>query len=420
MNQTLKTTQEQKQVQKLSQAQLQQLDILELSSDELKERLELELEENPLLERTESRGRSYGGGFNADFYQKAGTKSLKEWLGEQVLLTVENSSHAGIMNHVIQYVQDSGYLGDISEDPFLSELPAELFEEILFKLQALEPPGVFARNLSECLALQVKRRGWDMDLISLLIEEDLESIAMGRYDDLMKKYQVSEWELKDEIKKLHTLDPKPGLQYAESSESDYVVADIILTQAEEGFVISLNEQSYPVLNIIDLYDSVTDEKTLEYIHEKKSRARFIMDALVRRRETILLVMKEVLNHHQGFFERGVPMEFLTRQMIADRVELHNSTVSRAVKNKYLLFKNKIYPLESFFPKGVQTTEGTKISSDMVKSIIGRMIDSENKKKPLSDQKISDMLEDMGILIARRTVTKYREELEILHSSYRRV
>lgn len=415
---TLKT--EQKQIQKLSLEMLQQLDLLALPADELEKRVELELQENPLLERKEGEKRSGFSTGSFDGYGKAKKKSLKEWLIEQVSLTENNPKHQKLMVHFIDYINEDGYLTDTSEDHLLSFLPEDLYDELLYKLQHLDPAGIFARSLSECLTLQVRRRGWDLDLIHLLVQEDLETIASGRIEELSKKYDISETSIQKELQKLYSLDPKPGLQYSPEEPSDYVVPDIILTKKEQGFDIQLNERSYPELLISDIYDHVHEEEAKEYIKERKTRARFIIDALERRRVTILKVMEVLLRVHESFFLKDVPRTFLTRQMIAEELDLHNSTVSRAVQNKYLLYNNRLYSLDSFFPKGVKTSEGTQISSDMVKSIIRRLIQNENKKKPFSDQKLSELLEDMGILIARRTVSKYRDEMKILQSSYRRM
>ncbi|NLY36126.1 MAG: RNA polymerase factor sigma-54 [Tissierellia bacterium] len=417
---------EQKQQLILTPALKLSLDILQDNSLELKERIEEEVLENPLLEIRENSPLPRR---NLSSYSPwddlEDRPSLAQYLLEQVSFLELSSRERNLVERLIEYVNRKGYLlEEYLKDAFFSSYDKEEMEKALWVLQHLKPAGVGSRNLTECLILQLRDLGYDTSVALDIVSEDLEDVAAHRLDKLAKKYDISLHAIEEAIRRIQTLDPKPGLAFHKSDRVNAQIADVIIEKNQDKLELSLNERIYPDVMVSPYYSNLSleelDDKSKVYISDKKKRAQLFLEALMQRRKTITNVMNSIMEFQKDFFtigEKGmVPLNLLD---VADQIDCHESTISRAINGKFLLFENQLYPLSYFFPSAVGTEQGRNVSSLHVKSIIEDLVENENKAKPYSDDALAKKVEEQGIFLARRTIAKYREELGILSSILRK-
>lgn len=331
-----------------------------------------------------------------------------------------------IAYYIIERVNDSGYfMSDIAECIDVLEISEEKFLEVLKKVQGIEPTGICARNLKECLILQLEKKYDDDDIVIKLVENELENIAAKKYQLIQKKYKLKECELAQAIKIIKSLDPKPGREFS-SFAPMYVFPDVYVEKIGSNWEV-INNSTLPQLYVSDFYKKMIsenqeglDKETEKYIKEKLNKAINLIRNIDQRKSTIQKVASKIVENQIEFFEKGkshiVPMKL---KDIAEMTGFHESTISRAVNGKYMLTPRGLFEFKYFFTTSVNTSDGHSISNKSIKDRIRELIENENKKKPMSDQKICDLLNDEGIEVSRRTVTKYREELQILTSSLRR-
>jgi RNA polymerase sigma-54 factor len=312
----------------------------------------------------------------------------------------------------------------------------EELDKAIGKLQTFDPPGVGARNLSECLLLQYESRK-DMDpFVMTMIRNYLEELASNKIKQIASREGVELETVLDAKEEIRTLDPKPGLHFGSgmvrADRNRYVKPDVLVEydpnkdEPEERLKVEIMSGDVPTLRINKFYsqmlraEKVAPKKTLSYIREKLQAAKFIQESILRRQDTITRVTRRIFEIQEGFFEHGVKgLKPLVLKEVADFCDLHESTVSRVTNSKYVQTPRGLFSLKFFFTSGTTTDEGEDISSRHVKKVLKELIDAENKKKPLSDSKLQKLLEEQGIKIARRTVAKYREELGVLSSSKRK-
>ncbi|MCK9275107.1 MAG: RNA polymerase factor sigma-54 [Syntrophales bacterium] len=354
--------------------------------------------------------------------------SLSDHLLWQLNLSKMDETEKTIAREVIGNLDGNGYLMVTCEE--LSESTgADLgkVENTLAQVQEFDPPGIAARNLQECLLLQVKMLGITNSLVKEIIEEHLKDLETKNYDNIAKKKKTSIDSVIDAASVVCSLDPKPGRQYGEE-KPDYIVPDVYVFKVGDEFRIVLNDDGLPRLKISSLYKKILTsdttggtrgEKNKEYIKERLQSATWLIKSIQQRQRTIFKVSESILKHQIDFFEKGINyLKPMVLRDIADDVGMHESTISRVTTNKYIHTPRGIFELKYFFNSSINRIDGESIASESVKEKISKIVSQENPKKPYNDGQIVKILEKSGITIARRTVAKYREMLNIL-PSYKR-
>lgn len=465
--------------------QLQQaIKLLQLSRLELVDMVQQELEENPILEETsdqseaderlpdvdggeegaeaavatadsipEVTGASEGlndidwqtylegyslGGTAADNYEEDDDRpsyenlltrgtSLGEHLLWQLGLSRVAPADCAIAEEIIGNLNEDGYLNaSLDEIAAATAVAPEEVERVLTLVQEFDPPGVAARNLRECLLIQVRQLDMAGSLAEILLRDHIDSIESRRYPVIAKALDVPLDDVLATVRFISGLDPYPGRAYGED-DVHYIVPDIFVHRIGDEYVVTLNDEGLPNLRINSFYRNalsggvVVDEKAGEYIQEKMRGAVWLIKSIHQRQRTIYKVTKSIVKFQRDFFDKGIEyLKPLVLRDVAEDIEMHESTISRVTTNKYVQTPQGLYELKYFFNSSINTTEGgDPIASESVKSRIREIVAEENPKKPYSDQKIVELLEKRGIEIARRTVTKYREMLGIGSSSERK-
>ncbi|HTN30970.1 MAG TPA: RNA polymerase factor sigma-54 [Pseudomonas sp.] len=358
-------------------------------------------------------------------------ESLHSHLLWQLNLAPMSDTDRLIATTLIDCINEQGYLEESLEEvleSFDPELDIELDEikAVLRRLQHFEPIGVAARDLRECLLLQLRQlpddTPWRTEA-QRLVGEFLELLGGRDYSQLMRRLKLKEDELRQVIELIQSLNPRPGSQI-ESSEPEYIVPDVIVRKDSGRWLVELNQEAVPRLRVNPQYagfvrraDSSADNT---FMRNQLQEARWFIKSLQSRNETLMKVASQIVEHQRGFLEYGEEaMKPLVLHDIAEAVGMHESTISRVTTQKYMHTPRGIFELKYFFSSHVSTSEGGECSSTAIRAIIRKLVAAENVKKPLSDSKIANLLEDQGIQVARRTIAKYRESLGIAPSSERK-
>jgi len=292
-------------------------------------------------------------------------------------------------------------------------------------IQALDPPGVGARDVRESILLQLAQQGDNGTLPYRIVSEHFEALINHRWNDIGRGLGISPKEVQDAADEISHLDPKPGLKYSVDPEQ-YVIPDLIVEKIDGEYMVFANDTSLPRLRISQSYREVAKDKTKftgenkEFIANKLNSANWMIQAIEQRRQTMLKVMNFIVDRQREFFERGVQyLKPLTLREVADHIQMHESTVSRVTNKKFVQTPRGVYPLKYFFSSGLSTVSGDDLSARAVRDKIKGMVDEEDAKKPLTDQAIVSMLKADGVRIARRTVAKYRDQMGILPARMRK-
>lgn len=448
--------------------QLQQaIKLLQLSRLELVETVQQELLENPFLEETENEAVSeveddrsatedandalvkdadwenYLGEFSSTSKQShardsevpeegmsfearlASKPSLEGHLSWQMRLSNFTEQEIAVGDIIVGNLDHNGYL-KASVDEILSMVPveAEVVENVIRKMQLLDPVGIAARTPQECLLVQMRVAGFDSDPVLVsLVTDHLEDLEKHRYKPLVRKFKISMEDLKSYLDLLQTLDPMPGTNFS-STEPHYVSPDVFVYKFGEDFVIMLNDDGLPSLQMNSFYTEnlkASNDKEKEYFSEKMRSAAWLMKSLYQRQRTLYKVVESIVRFQKGFFEEGVTkLKPLILKEVAEDINMHESTVSRITTNKYVSTPHGIFELKFFFNSALDLGDGSQVGSESVKALIKQLISEENPKKPLSDEKIGEILkEKLDVNIARRTVAKYRSAMDIASSSKRK-
>lgn len=350
-----------------------------------------------------------------------GLDERQEKIGEQLIGSIENDGY--IRRDLEAIINDLAFSMNIETD--IDEI-----EEILRKIQSFDPPGIAARNLQECLLLQLERKldhNPEVNLAIQIIEDCFVDFTKKHYDKIIKKLNIQDEEdLKDAINLITKLNPKPGGSSGELVKTQYLIPDFLLTNNNGKLELTLNSRNAPELKIsrsysdmMDTYDK-SDKKdkklreTASFVKQKLDSARWFIDAIKQRQQTLLHTMRSIINFQYDFFISGDESKLrpMILKDIANDINMDISTVSRVANSKSVQTEFGIYPLKYFFSEGIATDSGDDVSSREVKHHLKEIIDSEDKQKPLSDDKLEKLLKDKGYNIARRTVAKYREQLNI--------
>ncbi len=430
----------------------QAIEVLQYNSVELKDYIEEQMLENPVLEYREKTTEaaddvlqkiawmnegsrtynSYGGKqYDADKdynYEQivADGESLHEHLFAQLRLTALKDDDYELAQYIIQHIDERGYLFiDEAQTLVRFNVDEDELEEIIQRIQTFEPYGVAARNLAECLTIQLQMRAIRDEAAYKIVEFHMDDLANNHIVHIAKSLELSCHDVQRACDIIKSLNPKPGLSYGKNSNVRYLQPDIELKKLDGEYVVILNDVASPRLRLSSYYQKILnnqslDKNTMSYINSKLSNALDLIKSIEQRRSTIRAVVEEIVQRQRDFFDKGqLHLKTLNLKDVADAIGVHESTVSRAVNGKYLQCRRGLYELKYFFPSGVSSDDGEAVSAQSIKSIIVDIIAKEDPKKPISDQKIANQLAAIGVSISRRTIAKYRESLNIPGSSKRK-
>lgn len=465
---------QQRLLQKLSPQQIQVIKLLEIPAMQLEQRIKSELEENPILELIEGDEADDNYDNDSDNSQSDDEFSLEDYMNEedipnyrlsannyskddkqldmpyssgvsfhdslieQLGLSALNEEEELIAEYIIGNIDEDGYLRrslfSISDDlAFHQNIDVKLedLERYLKIIQDFDPPGIGARDLQECLLLQIMRKkGKDSTcLASKILQDNFEEFTKKHYDKIIKKYDIREEELKEAIDEILRLNPKPGSSYNNpmSKSNQVIVPDFLLDNLEGELQLSLNQKNAPDLQLngtyVNLMKSYAVNKNLAskdkkdallFMKQKLDSAKWFIDAIRQRQQTLTITMTEIIKFQKEFFEEGdeTKLRPMILKDIADITGLDISTISRVSNSKYIQTHFGIYPLKYFFSEGMQTDSGEEVSTREIKSILQECIVNEDKRHPVTDEKLALILKEKSYIVARRTVAKYREQLGI--------
>lgn len=351
-------------------------------------------------------------------------ETLRETLSSQLHMSTDDPVIGLIGSYIIGLVQDTGYLTETTEEiAGILMVPEEYVEKTLLLCKRFEPTGIFSHNLQECLSVQLEEKG-QLDNKTALMLERLDLLAKKEFKMLSKQIDATTDELAEMIKNIKRCNPKPGLLYG-APTTQVLIPDVIIEQKHDGgWSIALNSETLPKIAVNNHYKIDVEkngEATVQYIRDQHARASWLLKSLEQRADTILRVSKEILRQQDGFFAYGFSeLRPMNLKLVAEELELHESTISRVTAGKYMRCPKGIFELKFFFMSGITGADGeASVSSQSVKYEIKKLIDAENPKKILSDEDLVKILKEKEINVARRTVAKYRESLGIASSVQRR-
>lgn len=466
--------------QKLSPQQIQMIKLLEVPTLQIEQRIKKELEENPALEEGPDEDEIPDDNNNDDdlyddndadqdeftlddyieeddipeYRLKTNNLSKDDDKRAEIPFSTGNSFHEHLEAQLglrkltdKQKILGEYIIGNIDEDGYLRREPVNIVDdlaflqniqtteeeliEVLTEVQDLEPAGVGARTLRECLILQLKRKEQEelpVKLAYLIVDQHFEEFSKRHYDKIISRLGITEKELKSAIDEILKLNPKPGGLFSDpyARTAQTIIPDFILEHSEDGFDLHLNSRNLPELRLSTAYNEMLKTYTrdkannkemkdaVQFVKQKIDSAKWFIDAIKQRQNTLLLTMNAILEYQQEYFIDGdeTKLKPMILRDVAEMTGLDISTVSRVANSKYIQTHFGIYPLKYFFSEGLQTDSGEEVSTREIKKILRDCIGNENKRRPLTDEKLTDILQEKGYQIARRTVAKYREQLNI--------
>jgi RNA polymerase sigma-54 factor len=344
------------------------------------------------------------GNVNEDGYLACGLDKIVEGVNESVQKVIEESER------------------DVSD---LAQYTVSEAEEMLGVIQSLDPPGVGARDLRECLMLQLREAGLEHSVPFRLVRDCFDELIAHRWSEISKRFGISPADVQRAADEIAKLDPKPGLVYSDASDN-YIIPDLIVDKIDGKYHIFLNDANLPRLKLSKAYQEIARDKkkfdgeNKEFISNKLNSANWMIQAIEQRRQTMLKVMNYIVERQREFFEKGVQfLKPLTLREVAEVISMHESTVSRVTNEKFVQTPRGVLPLKFFFSSGLSTTDGEDVSARGIKAQIQKLVADEDAKHPLTDQAIVNILKESGVQIARRTVAKYRDQLGVLSARMRK-
>ena len=460
--------------QKLSPQQIQLMKLIQLSTLEFEEKIKNEIEENPALERGVEELEDHNKGneenttedkfeeneidvdsylseddfpsYDLGYYNSnestnkeipsSGGISFHQFLDNQAKNLMIKDVDKPIADFIIGSIDESGYvrrdIDDLIDDLAFSQnliVEKPRIESLLKKIQGFDPPGVAARSLQECLMLQLKRKDKGKESVfnaTKIIENEFELFSSKKYKKLIEKLNISDFQLKEAIDEISKLNPKPGGSISSESMNNAITPDFILTIEDGNLVVEINKRNAPELKLSNSYREMlagykndpnkkkSQNDAIQFIKQKLDSAKWFIDAIAQREQTLLLTINAIMDFQKDFFLTGE--EKLLKPMIlkdiAEKVDMDISTISRVANSKYIDTPYGIKLLKSYFSEGMKNIEGEDISTIEIKKILKEIISNENKNKPLADLELSKRLVDEGYKVARRTIAKYREQMDI--------
>ena len=352
-------------------------------------------------------------------------ESLQQHLMDQLSLAVVTAEERQMGELLIGSINEDGYLTSTLEDLAASAGYAlEQLEDVLGLVQEFDPVGVGARDLRECLLLQLRRLGKGEDLVTALVKDHLDALGARRFPEVARALKVSVDQVHEATRMIATLEPKPGRIYAADATS-YVLPEVMIQKIDGEYAVILNNDQIPRLHISEHYrqlmaDENTTAEVKNYIREKVRAGLFLIKSINQRQQTIYNIAREIVRVQKEFLEKGITsLRPLTMNEVAQVVGIHETTVSRAIASKYMQTPRGTFEMKYFFTPGYKTADGQSISNKTIKDAINHLVAEEDASNPLSDQAMVELLAEQGTKVARRTVAKYREELKILPSHLRR-
>jgi RNA polymerase sigma-54 factor len=351
-------------------------------------------------------------------------------LGEEIIGNIDENGYLTctldeVLTGLNAWVEDAGmdWVQEEGEtlDPFTSEEGTRLLRII----QSFDPPGIGARDLRECLILQMRDSELDDTLAFQIVDQYFDQLINHRWSEISKELSITQRDVQSAADEVKKMDPKPGLKYAAPADN-YITPDLIVEKIDGEYLVFLNDTSLPRLKLSKTYRDIARDKNKfkgenkEFISSKLNSANWMIQAIEQRRQTMLKVMNFIVDRQREFFEKGVQyLKPLTLREVAEVINMHESTVSRVTNEKYVQTPRGVLPLKFFFSSGLSTTSGEDVSARGIKAKIQKLVSDEESKRPLTDQAIVNVLKDEGIQIARRTVAKYRDQLGILSARMRK-
>ena len=460
--------------QKLSPQQIQLMKLIQLSTLEFEEKIKNEIEENPALERGVEELEDHNKGneenstedkfeeneidvdpylseddfpsYDLGYYNSnestnkeipsSGGISFHQFLDNQVKNLIIKDVDKPIADFIIGSIDESGYvrrdIDDLIDDLAFSQnliVEKQKIESILKKIQGFDPPGVAARSLQECLMLQLNRKDKGKESVfnaSKIIESEFELFSSKKYKKLIEKLNISDFQLKEAIDEISKLNPKPGGSISSEIQNNTITPDFILTIEDGNLVVEINKRNAPELKLSNSYKEMlagykndpnknkSQNDAIQFIKQKLDSAKWFIDAIAQREQTLLLTINAIMDFQKDFFLTGE--EKLLKPMIlkdiAEKVDMDISTISRVANSKYIDTPYGMKLLKSYFSEGMKNIEGEDISTIEIKKILKEIISNEDKNKPLADLELSKRLVEEGYKVARRTIAKYREQMDI--------
>ena len=353
--------------------------------------------------------------------------SLADHLMWQLNLQTSDPELRDVGAAIIGNIDDDGYLvASVDEIAALGEWDIAVVERALEHIQKFDPIGVAARDLQECLLLQIRHLGLGGTPTEVLVRDHLRLLQNHRIPELARSLGIEPEEVKTHIEFIKHLDPKPGSRYS-PAESQYVIPDVYILKTDDGYRAALNEDGLPQLRISPVYRRLLDkggetsDETRAYVKDKFRSALWLLKSVDQRQKTIVKVATSIINFQKAFLDHGIEhLRPLVLRDVANDIGMHESTVSRVVNNKYMHTPQGVYEMKYFFHSGISSSFGESVSSVTIKQRIRKIIEGEDQRRPLSDSKIMNILQKEGLVLARRTIAKYREELKIPTSNQRKV
>lgn len=467
--------------QKLSPQQIQLMKMIQLSTLELEQKIESEMGENPALESGMEKQSSenqesnfeegekieadeididqylsddeipsyklYSNNYSSDDQERtipvSGGISFHQHLSQQVGNLILSEEEFQIAEFIIGSIDESGYLRRSTEE-LIDDLAftqniivtEEQIEKILRSVQTLDPPGVGARSLKECLQLQLEKKKKDRPEVELaleIIKNHFDHFSHKHYTQLQERIGISKEELKTALDLISKLNPKPGGALSSINQNTHIVPDFILTIEDGELHVALNQRNAPQLRVSNAYKdmlsgysvapskSKSQQEAVQFIKQKLDAAKWFIDAIKQRHQTLSLTINAILDHQREFFLTGDERKLrpMILKDIAEKVNMDISTISRVANSKYIDTPYGVKLLKTFFSEGLKNDEGEDVSTIEIKKILEQFIAEESKKKPLTDQTLSEMMKEKGYIVARRTIAKYREQLDIPVARMRR-
>jgi len=463
--------------QKLSPQQIQLMKLIQLSTQELEQRIQAEIGENPALDNgkeidesgvsLEEDNSEYGDDnidiqdIDIDAYLSddeipsyrfqsnnqssnneeksmpfSGRISFHEYLENQLQNLILNDFEKPIAEFLIGSIDGSGYLRrsdeEIIDDLAFTEnivLSKEELNMVLKKIQSLDPPGVAARSLQECLSLQLERKTKDRSTIKIaksVIDKGFEEFSRKHYNKLQDRFQLTEGQLRSVFDEISKLNPKPGGALSDYSQNNHILPDFTLLIENGELKVTLNRRNAPELHISNNYKemltgysqdpnkSKSQQEAIQFIKQKLDSAKWFIDAIEQRHQTLYMTINAIVSYQKEYFLTGDEhrLKPMILKDIADIIKMDISTVSRVANSKYIDTPYGVMLLKSLFSEGMKNDDGEDVSTIEIKNILGKLISKEDKKSPLADQALSALLKEKGFSVARRTVAKYREQLDI--------
>jgi len=452
--------------QKLSPQQIQLMKLIQLTTAELEQKIKNEIEENPALEfgsdnkedddnfesndnlgdidvndylkedSSEDYNQNYYSSDDANTnFQTKSSLSFHQYLDSQSRNLILNKNEEPICEFLIGSIDESGYLrrdiDDILDDLAFTQniiTTKEQVLSVLHKIQDLDPPGVGARSLQECLLIQLRKKEPKKSILDSLIilEKEFDLFSKKRFSKLTEKLNLTDSDLKKAIEEISKLNPKPGGSISSEFSNNTITPDFILTIEEGNLIVELNKRNSPELKLSNSYKNILEgykndpnktksqNQAIQFLKQKLDTAKWFIDAIEQRYQTLFQTVNAIVNFQKDYFLTGEEKKLkpMILKDIAEMVDLDISTISRVANSKYIETPYGIKLLKSYFSEGMKNKEGEDISTIEIKKILKEIIESESKVKPLSDIELSHQLSKKGYKVARRTVSKYREQLDI--------